>query len=142
MEPVPQEVEQEPPSIGVEARDGDFTFVVTAVDDGPAIIDDADIGIEPQGRFVFVTVTVTNHGDAPGSILGDYQYLIDAEGRRAGADSEATVHLDEARSLDAEINPGDSVTGILVFDIPVDAVPAGVELHDSASSDGVTVALG
>jgi len=140
LEPVPQEVEQEPPSIGVEARDGDFTFVVTAVDDGPAIIGDA--GVEPQGRFVFVTVTVTNHGDAPGSILGDYQYLIDAEGRRAGADSEATVHLDQARSLDAEINPGDSVTGILVFDIPVDAVTAGVELHGSASSDGVTVALG
>jgi hypothetical protein len=120
LRPVPQEVEQEPPSIGEEARDGDFTFVVTAVDDGPAII--GDVGVEAQGRFVFVTVTVTNHGDAPGSILGDYQYLIDAEGRRAGADCEATVHLDEARSLDAEINPGDSVTGILVFDIPVDAV--------------------
>jgi len=115
---------------------------VTAVDDGPAIIGDADIGIEQQGRFVFVTVTVTNHGDAPGSILGDNQYLIDAEGRRAGADSEATVHLDQARSPDAEINPADSVTGILVFDIPVDAVPAGVELHESASSAGVTVALG
>lgn len=115
---------------------------MTAVDDGPAIIGDADIGIEPQGRFVFVTVTVTNHGDAPGSILGDNQCLIDAEGRRAGADSEATVHLDQARSLDAEISPGDSVTGILVFDIPVDAVPAGVELHESASSAGVTVALG
>ena len=142
FEPVPQEVEQEPPSIGEEARDGDFTFVVTAVEDGPAIIGDADAGIEAQGRFVFVTVTVTNHGDAPGSIHGENQYLIDAQGRRASADSEATVHVDQARTLAAEINPSDSVTGILVFDIPVDAAPAGVELHDSASSDGVTVALG
>jgi hypothetical protein len=48
LEPVPQEVEQEPPTIGEEARDGDFTFVVTAADDGPAIIGDADIGIEPE----------------------------------------------------------------------------------------------
>jgi hypothetical protein len=38
VEPVPQEVEQEPPGIGEEARDGDFTFVVTAVEDGPPII--------------------------------------------------------------------------------------------------------
>jgi Domain of unknown function (DUF4352) len=142
LEPVPQEVEQEPPRIGEEARDGDFTFVVTAVQDGPGIIGDADAGVEAQGRFVFVTVTVTNHGDAPGSINGENQYLIDAHGRRASADTEATVLVDQARTLAAQITPGDSVTGILVFDIPVDAVPAGVELHDSASSDGVTVALG
>ncbi len=142
LEPVPQDVEQEPPTIGDEARDGDFTFVVSEVEDGPAIIGDADFGIEPQGRFVFVTMTVTNHGDAPGSFFGDNQYLIDTEGRRASADGEAAIHLDEAQSLYEEINPGNSLTGIVVFDIPVDAVPAGVELHDSVFSDGVTVVLG
>ena len=30
---------------------------------------------------------------------------------------------------------------MVVFDIPVDAVPAALELHDSAFSGGVTVAL-
>ena len=142
LEPVPQEVEQEPPTIGDEAKDGDFTFVVTAVEDGPAIIGDADFGIEPQGKFVFVTMTVTNHSDAPGSLFGDNQYLIDTEGRRASADGEAAIYLDEAQSLYGEINPGNSLSGIVVFDISVDAVPAGVELHDSAFSDGVTVVLG
>ncbi|MGH3924781.1 MAG: DUF4352 domain-containing protein, partial [Pseudonocardiaceae bacterium] len=140
--PQPDEPEAGAPGIGDEAQDGAFTFVVTGVEDGPAMIGTADFGVEPQGRFVFVTMTVTNHGDAPGSFFGDNQYLIDTEGRRASADGEAAIHLDEAQSLYEEINPGNSLTGIVVFDIPVDAVPAGVELHDSVFSDGVTVVLG
>jgi Domain of unknown function (DUF4352)/Protein of unknown function (DUF2510) len=142
VEPVPQEVEQEPPRIGEEARDGDFTFVVTAVEDGPPIIGTDEFGTEPQGKFVFVTMRVTNHGDSPGSFLGDNQYLIDTEGRKAGADTEAAFYLSEdAQSLYEEINPGNSLTGIVVFDIPADATPASLELHDSAFSRGVTVTL-
>ena len=52
------------------------------------------------------------------------------------------MYLDDTRSLLEEINPGDSLTGVVVFDIAVDTLPAGVEVHESASSDGVTVALG
>lgn len=137
LEPVPQEVEQEPTGIGEEARDGDLTFVVTGVEDGPA-----DFGTEPEGRFVFVTATVTNHGNAPRSLQGDHQVLIDAHGGMTNADAGAAAYLDDARSLLEEINPGDSLTGVVVFDIPIDALPAGVELHESASSDGVTVPLG
>ena len=137
LDPVPQEVEQEPPGLGEEARDGDFTFVVTGVEDGPA-----DFGTEPDGRFVVVTATVTNRGDEPRSLRGDDQILIDARGGRTPADVEAAVYLDDTRSLLEQINPGDSLTGVVVFDIAVDTLPAGVELHESASSDGVTVALG
>jgi hypothetical protein len=41
-----------------------------------------------------------------------------------------------------EINPGNQVDGIVVFDIPEDAVPASLRLHDSFLSGGVEVALG
>jgi Domain of unknown function (DUF4352) len=130
------------PGIGDEAVDGDFTFVVSSVENGPPIIGTADFGAEPQGKFFLVTMTVTNNGDAPGSFFGDNQYLIDTEGRKASADTEAGIYLDEAQSFYEEINPGNSLTGVVVFDIPVDAVPASLELHDSAFSGGVTVALG
>jgi Domain of unknown function (DUF4352) len=140
--PVPQEVEQEPARIGELAVDGDFTFVVTAVEDSPAIIEDAGIGTEPRGKFVLVTMTVTNNSNSPRSLPGANQYLIDMEGRKASADTATAAHLpDDAQSLYAEIDPGNTATGIVVFDIPVDATPAGLELHQSASSDGVTVAL-
>ena len=139
--PEPEPEPEAGPGLGDEAVDGDFTFVVTSVEDGPPVIGDADFGVEPQGRFVLVTMTITNNGDSPGSFFGDNQYLIDTEGRKAGADDEAAIYLDEAQSLYEEINPGNSLTGTVVFDIPADAVPAALELHDSAFSGGVTVTL-
>ena len=127
--------------IGDEALDGDFTFVVSAVEDGPASIGPEGFAVTPQGKFVLVSLTVTNHGDGPGLFFGDDQYLIDTEGRKASADSEAAIYLDEAQTFIEEINPGNTLTGVVVFDIAADAIPASLELHDSAFSGGVTVTL-
>ena len=41
----------------------------------------------------------------------------------------------------SEINPGNSIDGTVVFDVPVGVTPTSVEDHDSAFSGGVTVAL-
>jgi hypothetical protein len=134
--PVPQDVEQEPARVGEIAVDHDFNFVVTAVSDDPAVIEDTDL--QPEGKFVFVTLTVTNQGKMPASIPAENQYLIDSDGRTASA----VVDLPEPnQSIVPEIQPGESLTGVLVFDIPADATPAGLELHGSAASAGVTVAL-
>jgi Domain of unknown function (DUF4352) len=62
--------------------------------------------------------------------------VIDTAGRKASADDETAIYLDDAQSLHEEINPGSSLRGIVVFDVPVDAVPATIELHDSAFSGG------
>lgn len=133
--------EETGPGLGDPAEDGDFTFVVDSVEDGPAQIGNDTFGTTAQGRFVYVTLTVTNHGDAPGSFFGDNQYLIDTEGRKASADTEAAIYLPESQSLYEEINPGNTLTGTVVFDIPADAVPTALELHDSLFSGGVTVHL-
>lgn len=141
--PFPQEVEEEPARMGEAAVDGDFLFVVTAVEDGPAMIGDSDLGTQPQGKFVFVTMTATNQGDTPSSLPGESQYLLDAQGRKATADTDAAAYLPkEAQRLFETIEPGETVTGIVVFDIPADATPAGLKLHHTPSSSGVAVALG
>ncbi len=127
------------PGIGDEAVDGDFTFVVASVEDGPDQIGDDMIGVTPQGKFVLVEMTVSNNGDSAGSFFGDNQFLIDTDGRKASADSEAAVYIEDSQSLFEEINPGNSVTGTVVFDVPADAEPASLELHDSMFSGGVTV---
>ncbi len=132
----PQDVEQEPAGIGEAAVDGAFTFVVTAVTD-----DHGAAGVtaeRPQGRFVYGTMTVTNVGAAPASVPAENQYVIDTAGRTTAA---VTDLPEPSQSIFAEIEPGESLTGVLVFDIPADAVPADLELHGSASSAGVTVAL-
>ncbi|MEQ7011277.1 DUF4352 domain-containing protein [Actinopolymorpha sp. B17G11] len=125
--------------IGQAVKDGDFTFTVTKVENGPARIGSEFLGTEAQGKFVFVHLKIANHGTEAGTFFGDNQYLIDTKGRKASADGEAAIYLEESKSLFEEINPGNTLSGIVVFDIPKDAVPASLELHDSMLSDGVTV---
>jgi hypothetical protein len=41
-----------------------------------------------------------------------------------------------------EINPGNSVDGVIPFDVPEGVSPVSIELHDSMFSSGVTVDVG
>jgi hypothetical protein len=56
--------------LGQPVKDGKFTFTVTKVERGPARIGDQYLGKTAQGKFVFVHVTVQNHGDEAQSFLG------------------------------------------------------------------------
>jgi hypothetical protein len=85
---------------------------------------------------VLVYVTVHNRVLSPRLFAEEYQYLIDGDGRKSEG------YIDRGDLFLADINPGNTVEGVLVFDIASDAVPAWIELHDSPSSGGVTVALG
>ena len=100
-----------------------------------------DFGVEAQGQYCLVSVQVENIGEEAQSFFGSNQYLYDEEGRQFSADDEAAIYLENSQSLYEEINPGNSVQGTVVFDIPKNATPARIELHDSAFSGGVTVDL-
>ena len=84
---------------------------------------------------------MTNIGDKAQSFFGDNQTLVDTQGREHSADTTAAIYLENSESMYTEINPGNSVNAIVVFDIPADAVPATITLHDSMFSGGVTVSL-
>ena len=130
------------PGIGTPVADGVFEFVVTGVEPGVARIGDEMLGVEAQGQFVLVRVTVTNVGDASQIFDASSQTLLDAQGRTHSADSGSAIYLPDANSFLTSVNPGNTVDGIVVFDIPADATPVSVELHDSPFSGGVTVAVG
>jgi hypothetical protein len=69
------------------------------------------------------------------------QYLYGSGGQRFDADSEASIYLEESKTFLEDINPGNAVNGIVVFDIPKNEKPTKIELHDSSFSGGVTVEL-
>lgn len=125
---------------GSEVRDGKFAFVVTSVDPGVRTV-----GTNPymqqtaQGEYIQIHVQVTNIGDEPRSYFGSNQTLIDAQSREFTNDSMAEINVNDHLSTD--INPGNSVAAILVFDVPVGAIPGALELHDSMFSGGAKVAL-
>ena len=91
----------------------------------------------PRGQFVLVYFTVHNDVLSPSLFAEEYQYLFDGEGRKY----EGYI-ADRGDLFQADINPGDTVDGVLVFDIPSDAEPLWIELHGSPSSGGVIVLLG
>jgi hypothetical protein len=122
-------------------RDGKFAFTVTKVKCGRTLVGTRDFGSKAQGEFCEVSISVQNVGDEAQSLFGDNQYLYDARNRKFSADTEAAIYLDESNTLYEEINPGNTLKGVLLFDVPKGTEPSKVELHDSVFSAGVNVLL-
>ena len=128
--------------IGTKVRDGQFEFVVTGVKSGGTQIGDSTFGEKAQGVFQLVSVTVTNIGDKPQTMLDSVQKVKDAQGREFSPNSMASISLDGTDSIWLEeVNPGNTVKGTLVYDMPKGSAPVSIELHDSMFSGGVTVSL-
>ncbi|MDN3355053.1 DUF4352 domain-containing protein [Actinomadura sp. DC4] len=119
------------------AGDGRFTFVVTKMRRTGHVGDSSITRTDAQGEFVVLTVTVTNHGKTAQLLDASNQKLL-AGGKTYDADTN--VFADSKAFLN-NINPGNSVTASIAFDVPKGTRPTQVVLHDSAFSNGVRVAL-
>jgi hypothetical protein len=137
-----EEKKEKVAKIGDPVRDGKFEFTVTKVKCGVAKVGSDLINEKAQGQFCLVTVTVKNIGKEPQHFSDSNQKGYAADGTEFSTDSGAGLLANEdANTIFNEINPGNQVTGVLVFDIPKGAKLAKLELHDSAFSGGVTVEL-
>ena len=68
--------------------------------------------------------------------------IIDTQGRTFEANSSAAISIEGNSDVWlTDVNPGNTATGTMVFDMPKGATPASIELHDSMFSAGVTVSL-
>ncbi|MDV3125302.1 DUF4352 domain-containing protein [Mycobacterium sp. 21AC1] len=142
----PAEAPTEPATtatMNTPVRDGKFEFVVTSVQPGLAEVgDNPFLNQKAQGQFVIVTLSVENIGDQAQGFSPSNQKLFDAQGRSFESDAGAQIALgDSDIPVWDDINPGNAVDVSLVYDMPVAAVPASIELHDSMFSGGVTVNL-
>ncbi|MER7499452.1 protein kinase [Nonomuraea pusilla] len=122
------------PAIGADGpvRDGKLEFAVTGSKCAKAA-KSADV------RTCRVGVKVNNRGQEPRVLYPGQQKLIDDDDVRHGG----TRLLDGsgAEVTPVRIGPGESFTGALVFEVPRNAEPAGLEVHDSGLSAGVRVTL-
>ena len=66
-----------------------------------------------------------------------------ADGTEYSSDTAAGLYANkDASTFLNEINPGNQITGVLVYDVPKKTKLVKLELHDSMFSGGVTVSLG
>lgn len=128
--------------IGDQVQDGAFAFTVTKVETGREALGDGFLRSEAQGSYVLVHVTVTNVGTESAMFTSANQTLLDDRGREFEADAGAALmNVPGSESFLTDINPGNSVDGVLVFDVPEGLAPAAIELHESMFSRGVVVSL-
>ncbi|MFC4375073.1 DUF4352 domain-containing protein [Nocardia halotolerans] len=131
-----------PAPAGTPVRDGKFEFTVMAVDPPVKVVgDNPYLQKTAQGEYILVHLTVANIGDRPQSYFASNQKLFDDRGREFENDTMAGINVNDGTAMMSDINPGNSVQVVVVFDVPAGTVPASLELHDSAYSGGAEVAL-
>lgn len=129
---------------GEPARDGKFEFVVKSVECGKSSVGTNQyLTKSAQGQYCLLNITVKNIGNEAQSLFSSNQYLYNAKGQKFSADDIATSYAapDASSAWYNEINPGNTVEGVVVFDLAKDTSPATAELHDSTYSGGVKVTL-
>ena len=120
---------------GTPVRDGSFEFTVDKFECGVTVPTET-----PQGVFCAATVTVKNVKDKAAMFSSSSQKALGAGGVEYDADTVASLYMNQdGETFLNEINPGNGVTGVLVFDVPAAGSITMVELHDSPFSGGVKV---
>jgi hypothetical protein len=129
---------------GSAVRDGKFEFQVVSIERAKTVSDPTGnpyMTATAQGEFIVITMSVVNIGNQPQNYFGQNQKVIDASGRKYGANSEADMWMNTGTSVMGDINPGNSIRVKAAFDVPPGTQPAALEVHDSMFSGGVSVGL-
>jgi hypothetical protein len=122
-------------------RDGKFEFTVTKVDCSRTELGDEFTREQAQGKFCVVTTKVKNIGNEAQPLSASDQYAYDSVGRRYSSSDQLWTLVAANSPVYEDINPGNSRTAQLVFDVPKNTKLTRLELHDSAFSGGVQVNL-
>ncbi len=129
------------PGLGAKVRDGKFQFVVKSWTCGEQSVGSGILEEDANGQFCIAKITVKNIGDEA-QMFADSEQLALAGGKEYSADSAAGMALNEdLENFLEDINPGNSVTVDIAFDVPKKVKIDELELHDSSFSDGVVVAV-
>lgn len=136
------EAEPEPvmAAMGESVTVGDVTYVVTDVEYGVSQLGDEYVNTTPQGQFVVVSLDLTNNGTEALSFSDEMVVLLDGE-IEYSASADAWAYLEES-VLYEEVNPGNTLSAQVAFDVPADAHPSVAQLSEGFwGTNTVDVAL-
>lgn len=130
-------------SIGDAVATGDWEVTVNDVESGVTELGDEYLGTTAQGQFILVEMSVANTGSEPSFFFEGDVSLQDADGNTYSPDSEAGIYAstDNEVMLLEEINPGNTATGVIVYDVPADVTPNVLEFQGGIFDEAASVAL-
>jgi hypothetical protein len=124
------------------AMAGHFEFAVNGVRCGLAEVGPDGLQQRAEGHFCLLDVAVRNTGSEPELFDSGAQRVYDANGVAYAAAEQAAVFLNDRNpTLLNEIPAGDTVTGVLPFDVPTDVELVEVSVHGALSTPGVRITL-
>jgi hypothetical protein len=132
------------PGLNKPARDGPLQFVVQNVTCGKAqeaYPTDPHYNRKAQGQYCEVRLSIKNLGKDPDGFFTDLQRAVGSDGASYAPDVEAETLANVGGDDTWTINPGNTATTVLVFDIPKNARIVRLKLYESDNTDGVTVKL-
>jgi len=128
--------------IGQPARDGKFEFTVTKARCGKTSYGNKYAGAQAAGLYCEIRLTVANIGDQAQLFAQSEQKAYDTAGRQYSTDLTAAIYANQGSDVWLkEVNPGNKISGLLIFDVAKGTLLDRVELHDSIFSGGVVVKL-
>jgi hypothetical protein len=134
---------QRPIGLNEVGRDGDLEFRVHLVQCGIGRIGDPFVNRPATGQFCVVRLSVTNRGAAPVTFVEGQQKAYGPDGELFRVDPLAGLVANAGRQLsDLPLDVGAEATGLLVYDIPIDARIVRLRLHAAAGSPGLLVRTG
>jgi len=137
------------PKIGETVTSGNFAFRVNSVNCGETTISWVYGGViryysTALGKFCRLNMTVQNIGDYKDSISIWDQYLYNSKGQQWSYDSGATSNAAKylyGSPLVESMNPGISITGDIIYDVPSDQSPATVVIDGGLFGSTKTIRL-
>ncbi|WP_431220140.1 DUF4352 domain-containing protein [Leifsonia xyli] len=121
---------------------GTFTYTATAMKDAGPTVGSAPLTQTAQGTYIEVDFTIANAGNSAATFLSNYVKLKDATGKTYDADPTASLYASpNQQAWVAAINPGNTLTGPILFDVPAGTQPTSVLVSDNAFSGGKEIRL-
>ncbi|SEI10353.1 MULTISPECIES: DUF4352 domain-containing protein [unclassified Leifsonia] len=131
------------PGLNTPVTVGSFEYTATGSKDAGTTVGTAPLSQTAQGTFIEVDLTVKNVGNSAATFLSNYVKLVDGSGKTFDADPTATLYASPDQSAwIAAINPGNNLTGPILFDVPAGTKAVSIEVSDNAFSAGKTIDLG
>lgn len=116
-------------SLGEAMTSGSFSVVVEGISDPVTKIGSDMVGTDEQSEFLLVDVSVTNDSDEAAAVSNSSFKLLSGEIEFEPSTSDALYLEGDALVFD-KINPGNTLTGQLVFDVPEGTIIDAIVFQD------------